>query len=174
MHKFMIGLLGALLAITVPAQKKHSKTVPAELAHDQYVALGYDLGGGFLSDSSGSLAQNQVLPQDRQALDRVRAALESWNHYVITMTPDEAQLLIAVRTGRLVSAGGIGLGQLPSRVYGAEVSPPDDMLEVYRANNGREGALLWRKSEKDGLSGSPPPLFEQFHRDVDSIPAHKH
>lgn len=96
------------------------------------------------------------------------------------MKPEEAELLIAVRTGRLVSAdGGMELGKQNGRrvsgtVYGAEVSSPDDMLEAYEADHGREGALLWRELQKDGLSGSPPPLFQQFRRDVDSIPARQH
>jgi hypothetical protein len=178
MHKLEIGFFVALVAITVLGQTKPSTKIPAELAHARYVALGYDFGGGFLSDSVITPAQLLVLPQDRDALQRVRDEVQEWKRYVITVKPEEAELLIAVRTGRLALAGGgfeVGKqngNRVAGPVYGAEASSPDDMLEVYEAHNGREGTLLWRNIQKDGLSGSPP-LFEQFRRDVDSIPTHQ-
>jgi hypothetical protein len=48
---------------------------------------------------------------------------------------------------------------------------PDDRLEVYESHDGHEGMLLWRNMQKGGLSSSPPPLFEQLKKDVESIPA---
>jgi hypothetical protein len=133
------------------------------------------MGGGFLSESAITESQLRVLPEDRQALQRVHDELAKWKRYAITVKPEDAELLIAVRTGRLASAGGgfeIGRHDGVSRrgpVYGAEVSSPDDMLEVYQSNGGHEGALLWRNLQKGGLSGSPPPLFEQLKKDVESI-----
>jgi hypothetical protein len=179
MCKIKVGFLGAFLAVTVLAQTRPSKIIPAELAHARYVALGYDLGGGFLSDSTITSTQFRVLPQDREALQRVRDGLKKWKRYVITVKPEDAELLIAVRTGRLASAGGgyergkQNGNKLAGPVYGGEASSPDDMLEVYEADHGSEGMLLWRSLQEDGLLASPPPLFEQFRRDVDSIPAHQ-
>ena len=179
MRALKVAFLGAFLATTVLAQTKPSKIVPAELAHARYVALGYDMGYGFLSDTSITRAQFRVLPEDREALQRVRDEIQKWKRYVITVKAEDADLLIAVRTGRLASAhGGYRIGtengnKISGPVYGAEVSSPDDMLEVYEADRGKEGILLWGKLQKDGLSGSPPPLFERFRRDVDSIPAHQ-
>ena len=137
------------------------------------------MGYGFLSDTSITRAQFRVLPEDREALQRVRDEIQKWKRYVITAKPEDADLLIAVRTGRLASVdGGYRIvtkngNKVGGPVYGAEVSSPDDMLEVYEADRGKEGILLWRKLQKGGLSGSPPPLFERFRRDVDSIPAHQ-
>jgi len=179
MRKVNVGFVAAFLAVSLLAKTKPSKIVPAELAQARYVALGYDLGTGFLSDSSITREQFRVLTQDRDALQRVRDEVQKWKRYVITIKPEDAQLLIAVRTGRLASAGaGFELGKqngnrVAGPVYGVEVSSPDDMLEVYEADHGKEGTLLWRNLQKDGLSGSPPPLFEQFRRDVDSIPTHQ-
>jgi hypothetical protein len=179
MRALKVACLGVFLAATVLAQTKPSKIVPAELAHAQYVALGYDMGYGFLSDTSITREQFRVLSEDREALQRVREEIQKWKRYVITVKPEDAELLIAVRTGRLTSVnGGYRIGtqngnKISGPVYGAEVSSPDDMLEVYEAKDGKEGILLWRKLQKDGLLGSPPPLFEQFRRDVDSIPAHQ-
>ena len=176
MSRFEVGLLGAFLALTVLAQAKPSKVIPAELAHAKYVALGYDLGNGFLSENSITTTQFHVLAEDREALQRVSDEVEKWHRYVVTVKPEDAELLIAVRTGRLVTAGvGVELGKQNGSKnggvdYGGEVSSPDDMLEVYEADHGKEGTVLWRNLQKDGLSGSPPPLFEQFRQEVDSIP----
>ena len=137
------------------------------------------MGYGFLSDTSITRAQFRVLPEDREALQRVRDEIQKWKRYVITVKPEDADLLIEGRTGRLASVhGGYRIGtqngdKIGGPVYGAEVSSPDDMLEVYEAKDGKEGILLWRKLQKGGLSGSPPPLVERFRRDVDSIPAHQ-
>jgi hypothetical protein len=180
MRTLTVGLFGAFLALVVLAQTKPSKTVPAELARARYVALGYDTGDGFLSDSAIAGSLVRVSPQDREALQRVREAVQKWKRYVITLDPEDADLLIAVRTGRLVSGGvGYEIGKqngtkISGPVFGAEVSSPDDLLEVYQAGHGSESTLLWRKLQKNGLSGSPPPLFEQFRRDVDSVPTHQH
>jgi hypothetical protein len=105
---------------------------------------------------------------DRQALERVRDEVQKWKRYAITVKPEDAELLIAVRTGRLALAGG-GFetgrqdgSKISGPIYGAEVSSPDDMLEVYESHDGHEGMLLWRNMQKGGLSGSPPPLFDQL------------
>src|SRR5580765_1277272 len=106
------------------------------------------------------------------------------NRYAITINPREAELLIAVRSGRLASAnGGIhvetgsidptgttrrmpGVGIGP--VFGAEAGPPGDYLAIYQANAGREGPRLWRKTEEEGLVGNNPPLVEDFKSDVEA------
>ena len=176
MSKISIHLFLVILAVSLLARTQSTKKIPAELAHARYVALGYDLGTGFLSDSEITLTQVRVLAEDRQALQRVRDQIDAWKRYAITIKPKDADLLIAVRTGRVASAnGGFEIGRHDGTTrtkpsYGGEVSSPDDMLEVYQSRGGREGALLWRDMRKNGLSGSPSALFEEFKRDVESIP----
>ena len=75
---------------------------PALLAEARYIALGYDLGTGFVADDP----RVDVLPEERTALQRIRAGLDTWNKYVVVLRPGDADLLIAVRKGRLVSVGG--------------------------------------------------------------------
>jgi hypothetical protein len=130
MRKLASAFFGAFLAIALLGQTKPSKLIPAELAHARYVALGYDLGGGFMSDSVITPAQFRVLPEDRQALERVRDEVQKWKRYAITVKPEDAELLIAVRTGRLALAGG-GFetgrqdgSKISGPIYGAEVSSP--------------------------------------------------
>jgi len=176
MRKLGSGLFISFLAVALLGGAQSSKRIPAELAHAHYVALGYDLGSGFLSDSDITLSQVRVLSEDRQALQHVREQLDKWKRYAITIKPKDADLLIAVRTGRVaLGIGGVEIGRhdgstRTAPIYGGEVSSPDDMLEVYRSDDGHEGTLLWRNMQKSGLSGSPSPLFEQFKKDVESLP----
>ena len=144
---------------------------PAQLAVARYVALGYDRGDRFVSEYE---VREEVLPEEREALQRVREGLERWGKYVIVLRPAEAELLIAVRKGRLLSIGGgipiggpasgrgggpIGIGSMA----GAQVSSPDDMIEVFAAGG---GSLIWRGMKPNGLSGAGPPLWESFQAEV--------
>ena len=139
---------------------------PALLAEARYIALGYDLGTGFVADDP----RVDVLPEERTALQRIRAGLDTWNKYVVVLRPGDADLLIAVRKGRLVSVGG---GGTPSSRAGggpvgttqfatAQLSSPDDMIEVFD----RSGTLVWRGMKPNGLSGAGPPLWESFRAEV--------
>jgi hypothetical protein len=171
-----------LLAFVVPAFNAFAKApVPAELVHDQYVALGYETAQGFIPETDvASFVDAKILPQDRQALANVHDALDKWKRYIVTINPREAEMLIAVRAGRVASAnGGVrigtipgGIGLPPSRgigpVVGGEAGPANDYLAVYQNNNGREGARLWVKSEDGGLSGKDPELVQALKKDVEA------
>lgn len=155
------------LGLVLPA----GATPPAQLGVARYVALGFDLGSGFVSETSVSA---DILPEERAALQRIRENLERWGKYQIVVRPGQAELLIAVRKGRLGSVGGsVRLGQpgssrpipVPGAGSGAggELSSPQDMLEVFDANG---VTLLWRGMKTNGLHGAGPPLFEAFQADV--------
>jgi hypothetical protein len=145
---------------------------PALLAEARYVALGYDLGNGFVNETD---IRAEFQPEERAALQAIRARLEEWGKYVEVVRPGEADLLIAVRKGRLVSfGGGISVGGPSSGraggggpigtgpAAGAQVSSPDDMIEVFE----RSGSLVWRGMKPNGLSGAGPPLWDSFQAEV--------
>jgi len=184
MRKVSAALLLSIFVFAVQGNAKDPK-LPALLLHARYVAMGYETANGFLGEwETESFVSAKILPEDRQALANVSDALKKWNRYAITINPREAELLIAVRSGRLASAnGGIhvetgsidptgttrrmpGVGIGP--VFGAEAGPPSDYLAIYQANAGREGPRLWRKTEEDGLLGKNPPLVEDFKSDVEA------
>jgi hypothetical protein len=143
----------------------------ALLAEARYVAIGYDHGAGFVSETD---VRADVLDEEREALQRIRSGLEQWGRYVVVVRPDEADLLIAIRKGRLASVGGgisvggpssgragggpVGIGP----TAGAQVSSPDDMIEVFE----RSGSLVWRGMKTNGLVGAGPPLWESFQAEV--------
>lgn len=168
----------ALTLATPAAFAGGPKHVPDQIAQARYVCLGYDTGDRFLSDQASISAPYDVYPEDRRALAAIRDELERWNRYVITTRPEQAELLIAVRTGRRVGATvgvGVGRGGLGpvGGLGGAQVSSGDDMLTVYEASHGRVGAQLWRVKRSGALAGTPPPAFEEFRADVERTPAPK-
>ena len=140
----------------------------------RYVAMGYETTDGFISENNLSAFQlYKIQPEDRQALDNVSRALAKWKRYAITLDPHNADLLIAVRSGRLASGRvGIHIPSGPASVgpaIGGEVGPPNDYLAVYQSDNGHEGAKLWQQSEEDGLEGSDPSLLASYKNDVESL-----
>jgi hypothetical protein len=167
-----------LSLLAAPGLVAGPNKVPARLAQARYVALAYDLGDVMLSETEALAKPERVVPEDREALNDLRNRIEKWGRYVITVHPAEAELMIAVRTGRRasvtagVSIGGRRQGSAPTASvptgssYRAEVSSADDMLSVYDGSR-TGGALLWREQRPGGLSGSPPTLFDEFKADVE-------
>ena len=175
----MAVVLGLLLPFAAPAAEDK---VPARLAQARYVALAYDLGGTILSESEAVSRPALVSPEDRDALQAVRSQLEKWGRYAITVSPGQAELLIALRTGRRASAsaavriggrrdGPAPAGSVAGGGMGAEVSSGEDLMTVYdKAGSG--SLVLWRGQRRGGLSGSSPGLFEDFKADVERAAKH--
>src|SRR5687767_2242360 len=173
-------LLLTLPACAALALADEPKTPQGLLDHARYVALGYDVGTGFLSAHELALAPAHTLTDERHAIEAIRKDLEKWGKYVVTLRPDDADLLIAVRVGRRAAleigtrTGGPGRGEpgqgrpTKGRSYSAEISSSGgDMVEVYEAVEGRPGMLLWRGTEESGLSGTPPRLYKAFREEVE-------
>ena len=162
----VVGAAGALwLASAAPSESGP----PALLGYARYVALGYDLGTGFVPDDP----RVDVLPEERTALARIRDGLDGWGRYTVVLRPGDADLLIAVRKGRLVSVGGGASGTPTSTAAGGgpigigrslsgQLSSPDDMIEVFD----RSGTLVWRGMKRNGLAGAGPPLWDSFRAEV--------
>lgn len=172
----------ALAFLLAPSLFGGPNKVPARLTQARYVALAYDLGDSTLSEWEALAKPARVLSEDREALNGVRSSIEKWGRYVITTRPAQAELLIAVRTGRRASAeagvriggrrqgtGATGSGATTGSSYGIEASAGDDVLSVYEASG---GPLLWREQRPGGLSRSSPTLFDDFKADVETAAKH--
>jgi hypothetical protein len=155
-----------------------TRTVPALIAQARYVALGYDTGDQFLSEQEGITQVDKLLPGDLRALGALRDQLEKWDKYIITLRPEQAELIFAVRSGRrAVASVGIPLGGGPATsaapglsAYGGQISSQDDMLTIYDVRSGRPGTQLWREQHAVGF---PSRLFDQFKADVERTPIKK-
>ncbi len=182
MRKLSASLILSVFLLALQGYAK-DPALSTQLVHARYVALGFETANGFLGEwDTESFVSAKILPEDRQALANVSDAIKKWNRYVVTIEPRQAEILIAVRSGRTASAnggirvhtgsidpsgttsGGTGIGP----VVGVEAGPPSGYLAVYQADDGREGPRLWRKTEEDGLVGRNPPLFESFKKDVEA------
>jgi hypothetical protein len=156
----------AALAVAFVSSVASAAAPNARLAQARYVALGYDLGDTVLLDSD-SLNSDRVLPEERAAVQSLYDALETWGQYVVEPRGSRAELVIAVRKGRLASVQGIGGGfGTPDRgrSVGArgELSSPYDMLTVYDG-----GTVLWRRTRPAGSPGSFASMFSDFRKDVE-------
>lgn len=174
-------LLFSLLLVLQGYAKAPS--IPALVLQARYVALGYETAEGFIAETDfRSFASTKVQPDDRQAIANIYDVLTKWKRYTITINPADADMLIAVRTGRVASGTGgirVGTGGIDPTtgrrtsssigpVFGAEAGPADDYLAVYQADDGREAARLWVATQHDGLVGKNPPLFKNFKDEVEA------
>jgi hypothetical protein len=133
----------------------------------------------------------KVPPEDFQAFNATEDALRKWDRYVIVYTPEQADLIMVVRAGRIASVHGgiatthtITIGGVPRRdpsdptgapvppvgseSAGGEVGPSEDMLEIYDAHLGvMTSSPLWRKLQASGLKGPEPPLVKELRKEVE-------
>lgn len=153
-------LLLLIVPLLAPAQKKKPK-IPAVFNTARFV---------FVEAMDGDQFTPGLLREDRDAIYAVQDALQEWKRYSVTMNRKDADLLFVVRTGRRASAkagGGIGTtqptigNQRPNQrssraeevMMGGEVGPADDILQVYLMRpDGTCGALIWSRSQTEGLS----------------------
>ena len=136
----MRNILWALLMVTVvlPLTAGTPK-LPRPLVEARYVTLGFETASGFVSEYD--FDQRAGSREDRRALENVRGALKRWGKYHIT-TPDAADLLIALRAGR-VASGNVGGGasggtnQKPAGdvFVGGDLGWRADLLAVYSADH---------------------------------------
>lgn len=184
----MVLVIAALLlpCLVFAGDKKNKKTVPAVFANAKYVWVKAEDGDAFTPG---------LLPEDRQAIADVMDALRDWNRYVLTASQDEAELVFIVRKGRLATGrlggtvgtpGGPAGGQFPGQPrgggqngpggpvgmpgvgVGAEVGPPDDLLEVRMRNtDGTLSSPVWRRTQADGLDAPQVPLMRTLRNAVE-------
>ena len=89
-------LAAAVLAAPLVILPAAEAGPPALLAQARYVALGYDRGDGFVSETD---VRADVFPEERAALQAIRAGIEQWDKFQVVVRPGQAELLIAVRKG---------------------------------------------------------------------------
>jgi hypothetical protein len=169
-HKSLfVGLI--LFASVAFAQTKQQKT-PQLLLNAQYVYV-----APLLND--GKFADPNVSPEDRQAVANIANAIEKWGQYKLVARRSEADLVIAVRKGRVASTysgGHVGIHTSPTGgsprteagpITGGETGPKQDLLCVFALNpDGTLTGPYWKSEQDHGLETSNLALFQQFKKDI--------
>lgn len=175
-----------VLAAALGAAALPTDAADLRLANARYVAIVYNVGTGLLPETSVS---PEVLREEREAAQRVRAALEKQGRFVFVDRASRADILLSIRKGRLGSveastqiAGppgaqpvGLPIGQpggppgaanrasRETPAFGVQFSSRDDQLEVL---NPEDAALIWRATKPKGWVGEVPPLVLALQAEI--------
>ena len=173
-----IGVVASVLLLAVSGfagKKKDKAPLPAIVASAQYVAI-----VPLTADGRADFFSTQVTPQDRQAAYALQQNLLSWKRYHYVLRPEDADIVIAVRAGRLASAyagpqigignNGPSIGQRRTSaprggVIGGDAGASDDTMLILIGHD-PDSAPVWIHQQSQGLQGSQP-LFQQFKKDVE-------
>lgn len=185
----LVICLVLLLCVAASAKKKDKKpSVDQRLLSAQYICITSD---------SGNDIDPRTQRRDRDAILRVENAIKAWGRYHVVYNEENADIVLVVRTGRVVGAGaggpiakspvpipgvpgpngsGISIGG-PEVREGAEMdvsNVPDDMISIYDARIGldymKSTSVLWRKIMAHGLGANPSgrvPLVESLKKEVE-------
>ena len=168
-----------LLSLTPAMAPAGNQVMPLRVCQARYIALGYDVGGRFLTESEATTSAD-IFPEERTALQEIRANLGRWEKYVVVDRLGNAEIFLAIRLGRHASVeGGLtpgGRPAAPTNVGGtligggsgsAQVSTSSDTLAVYEVNGGGIGMQQWKTAGSGGLAGVPPKLYMDFRTRVE-------
>jgi hypothetical protein len=134
-------LLAAISATAAPKPSTVKAPVfPGILANARYV---------YVASYDGDQFDQNLLPEDRNAISAVQDAIKKWDKLVIVYRPSEADIIILV-TSR----------------------PSEDLMAVYDAYR-PSGSYLWRVMGRNGLQSGETPLVTQFEKGFESVQEHK-
>src|SRR4029077_18619822 len=135
-------LLAAISATAAPAPSSAQAPVfPGILANARYV---------YVASYDGDQFDQNLLPEDRNAITAVQDAIKKWDKLMIVYRPSEADIIILV-TSR----------------------PSEDLMAVYDAYAWSSGSYLWRVMGRNGLQSGETPLVTQFEKGFESVQKHK-
>ena len=133
-------ILAAISATAAPKPGSAQAPVfPGILANARYV---------YVASYDGDQFDQNLLPEDRNAISAVQDAIKKWDKLMIVYRPSEADIIILV-TSR----------------------PSEDLMAVYDAYP--SGSYLWRVMGRNGLQSGETPLVTQFEKGFESVQKHK-
>ena len=140
----------AVMALSWLAYSQHGfKPLPKLVVQAKYVLV--------TTYQGYNLASPNVMPDDREAVVAVQNAIKRWGKYELAYKPEDADLILLVRKGRIVATQPqVRLGKSstkPLEVSGAApVNAGDarDMLAMFEAQKGLDGPALGETSYPGG------------------------
>ena len=166
-----ISLLAIALVLVVPNLTAKDKAIMPLVVTNATYAL--------VTTYDGSSLSPELTPGDRQAIADVQKAIEKWGHYKLVYNPNEADLILVVRTGRTVETKvglqrgtTIGPGAGPggsAETLGGEAGDPEDSLSVYVASQDlKTSPPLWLGRAVNGLRAPGMALMKEFESRVEA------
>jgi hypothetical protein len=169
--------MGLLLFVSTAGAQSKPEKAPQLLLNAQFVYVEPLVGDGKFADPNVSV-------EDRQAVTDVSRAMEKWGQYKLAARRSEAELVVAVRVGRVASTyqgGHVGIHGSPTGAHptteagpitGGESGPKPDVLQVFAVNSdGTLSGPYWKNAQDHGLEMPDLVLFQQFKKDISSAVA---
>jgi hypothetical protein len=105
----------------------------------------------YVTAYDGDQFDPRLLPEDRDAINRVQDGIHKWGKLIIVYHPEEADMILAVQS-----------------------RATEDVLAVYDAHNGDAHSrpsqiYLWRVMGRGGLQAGEIPFLAQFEKAWDKI-----
>jgi hypothetical protein len=154
-----------IAGMTSWAQSKAEKVMPELVANATWVQVRTMVGDQYAATAT---------PEDRRAIAEVQKRIQNWGHYKLAYKEKDADIILVVRRGTSASikpgviiGGGTDRPASPTIGVATETGPSEDMIAVYDAHFGIDGAPLWRKLQKGGLLNEMP-LFKEFKSEVEA------
>jgi hypothetical protein len=147
MKRFSLVTVGLILLVVVSAAAAPKPSIakapvfPGVLANARYV---------YVASYDGDQFDQDLLPEDRNAISAVQDAIHKWDKLTIVYRPSDADIIILV-TSR----------------------PSEDLLAVYDAHPWPSGSYLWRVMGRGGLQSGETPLVTQFEKGFESVQKRK-
>jgi hypothetical protein len=176
--KRLFLLLLFLLALTAAAKKSE---LPAELLKAKSVVVtAYPETG----DTVASTFNRPPIGEDLRVIREVETAIKKWGRWRVVSTSNEADLIIAVRKGRI---GSVGVefpvpppnGESKEVSVTAESGSPEDVIAVYSAGNVVDtgssrhdlDAAIWRLVQSNALEAPNIPGIQQLRKEIEKADA---
>jgi hypothetical protein len=113
MRRFLLLVLAVSLSLSASAQKKKE---PKRELPDQVLVARFVYVTGW----HGGLYDSRTPPEERSAIMRVQKALDDWPRYRLAYCPEQADIMLVVKPGKLgMVQGGVRVGP-----GGPEYPPP--------------------------------------------------
>lgn len=160
--------LVALIVAALPGAGVAAEA-PVPLRQARFVVIGLQRDGRILTGTDVH-SHPGVTPADRRAVEDVRAALETWDRYVVVDSPRQADLILAIRRGQVVAAHASVSLPRGGRDTGLAASSPHDEMTVFEVLSDTRGPMWWTRQRRDGLRGPSPELVEDLRDLVEGRP----
>ena len=141
--------------LAVAKDKKKKDLVPAVFNNARYV---------YVEAEDGDIMNPRLFPEDREAIVDVEDQLKDWNRYAVTLNQSDADLVMVIRRGRLVSLqghGGVGIGSNPGlgSVSGRRSGCQATVQATVRATGIRRSRSEGRRLDRNWRKGGGWPTL---------------